>query len=122
MIENASAIEVSGCTLDQVGGNGIFLSGDVSDSEVHHNEVRFSGDSSIAAVGKTVGGLMDGMNNQHPRRINIHHNHLVSLVRGQIPGKLPPVSRFPDTLSILSTASSILLLYTTPLSTLATSA
>jgi hypothetical protein len=51
--ENATHSELEGCLLDAPGGNGVFLSGFSDGIEVHHNEIRFAGDSLVAAVGKT---------------------------------------------------------------------
>ena len=50
--ENATHSELTGCLLDAPGGNGVFLSGFSDGIEVHSNEIRFAGDSLVAAAGK----------------------------------------------------------------------
>lgn len=77
LLENATAVEVSDCLLDAPGGNGIFLSNLVQRCDIHHNEVRFAGDSAIAALGSTNGmAALGEWSESHPRDNAIHHNHL----------------------------------------------
>ena len=73
-LENASYVEFSDNIVDAPGGNGIALSNSVQNCEIHHNEVRFAGDSCIIALGSTA--FMDGRADTHPRDTQIHHNHL----------------------------------------------
>lgn len=54
MLENATGIEISDCLLDGPGGNGILLSNQIDGCEIHHNEIRFSGDSAIAALTRVI--------------------------------------------------------------------
>ena len=75
-VENATDSEVSGCILDSPGGNGIFLSGHSKGMLITRNEVKNSGDSSIAAVGYTA--LMDGREATYPYNNTISYNHLHS--------------------------------------------
>ena len=73
-LENASSVVISNCLLDGPGGNGIFLNGHTTQVQIHHNEVRNSGDSSIAAVGIT--SYMDGRANTFPVNNSFTNNHL----------------------------------------------
>jgi len=73
-VENATDSEVSECVLDSPGGNGIFLSGYSQRILITKNEVKNSGDSSIAAVGYTA--LMDGRDATYPYNNTFSYNHL----------------------------------------------
>ncbi len=72
--ENATNSTLSECLLDAPGGNGVFLSGFSDGIEIHHNEIRFAGDSLVAVVGHAK--FLDGRALSHPMNAHIHHNHL----------------------------------------------
>jgi hypothetical protein len=73
-LENATDIEISYCRLEAVGGNGIFLSGYVTNSTLDYNDIGHVGDSCILAAGKT--DSMDARRAEYPSDNSIMHNHL----------------------------------------------
>lgn len=66
-------------TLDQLAGNGIFLSNNVTHCEIVGNELVRIGDTGIALVGSTF--LGDGTSSRHPyrNRITLNHVHEVGI-------------------------------------------
>ena len=54
-VVDSSAVHVTGCTFDQVGGNGVLFSNAVLDSQVTNSEFVQCGDSAVVSVGRSVG-------------------------------------------------------------------
>ena len=52
VIEGAEDIEISQCSFDQPGGNGLLLSDYTRNCSIHSNDFSFSGDSAIVSLGR----------------------------------------------------------------------
>ena len=57
--ENASALAVSGCDLEHIGGNGVVLSNSVRNVTITRNHFQFLGTSGVLIIGRTGRALMD---------------------------------------------------------------
>lgn len=73
-VVDSSNITVSGCVFDQIGGNGVLFSNDVSDSTVEGSEFVLVGDSAVVSVGRS--NSIDGTAPTYPRRNRIFNNHM----------------------------------------------
>ena len=51
VIEGAENIEISQCSFDQPGGNGLLLSDYTRNCSIHSNDFSFSGDSAVVSLG-----------------------------------------------------------------------
>jgi hypothetical protein len=65
-------VSIENCTVEFVGGNGVFLSNHAWRTSVSGNVVRFTGDSAILLVGSTE--LMNGTRLTYPSDNNITDN------------------------------------------------
>jgi len=73
-IVDSSHVDISNCTFDQVGGNGVLLSNNVDSSSVSNNEFVYCGDSGIVTVGSSNG--IDGTAKTYPSNNVISTNHI----------------------------------------------
>ena len=71
-VQDAERLQVTGCTFNATGGNGLFLSNHVTDSTVAGNEFVYTGDSAIALLGAAV--LADGSAPTYPNHVTIARN------------------------------------------------
>jgi hypothetical protein len=74
LIQDAENVTISGCTFDQVGGNGIIFSNHVAFSSLVDNNIIHSGDSAIVLLGSTNG--VDGSAPTYPNHNLIARNWL----------------------------------------------
>eukprot|EP00756_Hemistasia_phaeocysticola_P003782 Hpha_TRINITY_DN12449_c0_g1::TRINITY_DN12449_c0_g1_i1::g.42998::m.42998 len=58
-LENASFVELSGCEMQHLGGNGVFLSNSVRNVSVVRNHMSYLGTSGVLLLGRTGSALMD---------------------------------------------------------------
>ena len=73
-VQDSSMINISNCVFNQIGGNAVLLSNDVTDTTITHSEFVLIGDSAIATLGKT--DLIFGTAPTFPNRIHITNNHI----------------------------------------------
>lgn len=73
-IQGATNVAIQNCSFNAVGGNAIFLSEYVRNATIEYNEITLTGDSAIAAVGRT--GMIDGMQPTYPANNLIRNNHI----------------------------------------------
>ena len=73
-IVDSMNVEVSNCTFDQIGGNGVLLSNNVRAASIISNEFVNCGDSAIVSVGSSVGII--GTAPTYPRGNLIAKNHM----------------------------------------------
>ena len=79
-LQNSAGVNISGCTIERVDGNAIILSGHNAETSIMGNQIRWTGDSAIAAWGFTDemgnGGQngIDGTKDAHPRDTLVAHN------------------------------------------------
>ena len=73
-VQDSTRINITGCVFNQTGGNGVFLSGNVTHSSITHSEFVRIGDSAIASVGLT--DRIFGTAATYPNHIEIAHNHI----------------------------------------------
>lgn len=73
-VQGATHINISNNVFDQTGGNALFLSEHVRNCTIAWNEFRWTGDSAIAAVGRSA--MIDGMKNTFPAGNMIANNHI----------------------------------------------
>jgi hypothetical protein len=83
-VEQAERVTIQKCTLDHLGGLGIFFSNHVVDSVIAGNELVGIADTGIALVGSAF--YADGTQPTHPERnlVTLNHIHEVGVVgKGQ---------------------------------------
>ena len=79
-LQNSAGVNISGCTIERVDGNAIILSGHNAETSIMGNQIRWTGDSAIAAWGFTDemgnGGQngIDGTKDAHPRDTLVANN------------------------------------------------
>eukprot|EP00658_Telonema_sp_P-2_P062380 TRINITY_DN51040_c0_g1_i2.p1 TRINITY_DN51040_c0_g1~~TRINITY_DN51040_c0_g1_i2.p1 ORF type:complete len:398 (-),score=92.79 TRINITY_DN51040_c0_g1_i2:286-1479(-) len=73
-IVDSSNVTITGCTFDQVGGNGVLLSNNVVNSLVEETEFVRTGDSAVVAVGNSE--AIVGVERTFPRGTVIRRNHM----------------------------------------------
>ena len=76
-VQGAEDVAISGCTFDQVDGNGVFLSGHVRNSSVVRNDFVRVGDSAILLVGASGRHRTNhAANRDYPAFNTIEANHV----------------------------------------------
>jgi hypothetical protein len=73
-VQDAEDVVIRGCTFNQTGGNGLFLSNHVENATISANEFTLTGDSAIAALGSTTS--LDGTAPTYPNKNTISNNHI----------------------------------------------
>ena len=73
-IVDSVGVEITGCTFDQIGGNGVLLSNAARDCQLTRNEFVQCGDSAIVSIGSSAG--VDGTAQTYPARNLIANNHM----------------------------------------------
>ena len=73
-VVDSHQVVISNSTFEQIGGNGVLLSNNVTDSTVTDCEFVQVGDSAIVSVGSSVGIV--GTEATYPARNSITYNHM----------------------------------------------
>eukprot|EP00729_Bicosta_minor_P002862 gene2862-15982_t len=60
-VVDSTGVQITGCTFEQIGGNGILLSNAARDNQITNNEFVQCGDSAVVSIGSSV-GVDDGYN------------------------------------------------------------
>lgn len=73
-VVDSTGVQITGCTFEQIGGNGILLSNAARDNQITNNEFVQCGDSAVVSIGSSVG--VDGTGQTYPARNLISNNHM----------------------------------------------
>ena len=76
-VENAEAVNVTGCNFSRTGGNAVYLSRHTSQVSIVDNSFRYIGESGVASVGATQ--LADGTAPTFPTGTLVARNYFIDL-------------------------------------------